>query len=1101
MIRFSLPDRESELEIPVRVARRSDDADGNGQNTLAFEFRRGADREMRLIENYIRALKERDRDDNNRRIPRIDCSIPVDCGPGFTEATIQNISPEGLLVSAKGTAVADTNVTVVFSLPGDNRPIRSACRVAYVISEGHDETVRFGAPFEEIPTVYRARIRQFIERNAAAHSLRSTWSRLDHNSHDGYSADEEELYGILRDTPGILFHILSERNLTIYDGFRMVADDQSDQEISILVSSPVSSGITSGDTVFVSFTARGSNYYFSSHVKTLKDADKTNGAILTIENPRGIHRSDNRSNRRSPVERNDGIFLRVPDDPDTVVAGKLLDISRRGFLCEITGTEDEVKVFQADISIGYRTDGRDKLFQQGRIRHVAGRPTQHSSSEMADRQTIHLGVETGVRLGSLRRRVITTARWEERIRQIQESAREDTPVHDARRITYRNSHGQEIVALENRVGMDGPDGDTPTVVIIPPAFGKKKEHPAPLALGICETFRKAGASVVVIRYDGINRPGESHNDGEVSRRGYEMLNYRPTQGMDDIAATLDYIFGTADFDPATVILVTSSMSSVDARKLLVTEKRIHGWISLMGVPAARTTLMNVLAGTDIIGNYRLNIPNGIRGMLGHLVDMDSLAADLVEERYAFLTDARYDMARIAIPVLWISGEHDHWVDSAEVEDIMAVEAGAPREIIRIPTGHNLRNSDDAMEAFRIISGYCTNLAGLDGVGVVPSRDAVLKALARERERVYRPIDSETVTAYWHTYLLGTADKHEGYDFYENLVEFRDFISRETELLSPRPGQTIADMGCGTGLLTAAILNRIVEDGKTGPPAFDEATKIVATDLIPDALMRARDKCRIILDGLDYDGPDVLRRGALSVHFIAANLEPDRSLPLRDFIANRQVPITFLKGRIEGLADSVVDRWHEEHSAILAAFLRGDNVPPDQPIPASEQAEEIHHMSRQIIAARPGKHEDGTPPGGYDALAASLFISYIRNPDYLLYQFHRMLKPDGTILVSSMRPDSDISKIFTDYIGAIEAGTADGTHRGAAKAMLNEAAALFELEEEGYFRFFTAEELYALLINAGFRDVRVERSLGNPPQAYIATGIAAEEPPEPWRNYV
>jgi ubiquinone/menaquinone biosynthesis C-methylase UbiE len=366
--------------------------------------------------------------------------------------------------------------------------------------------------------------------------------------------------------------------------------------------------------------------------------------------------------------------------------------------------------------------------------------------------------------------------------------------------------------------------------------------------------------------------------------------------------------------------------------------------------------------------------------------------------------------------------------------------------------------------------------------------------------VYQPIDTKTVTGYWYSYLLGREGESEGYDFYGNLREFRDFISREAVLLDPQPGQVIADMGCGTGLLTAALLKRIVDNEKTS--VSGNVTRIVATDLIPEALNRTREKCRFLLgpEQLDYDRPDVVRRGSVSVHFAAANLEPDTSRPLCDFIRHRHLPVTFLKGRIDGLMDRVVDRWHAEGSAELAAYLRGDNTPQPPDTPEPDRAREIHLTARRIIDGT-GVREDEIEPHSCDAVVASLFISYILNHDYLLYDFHRMLKPGGTVLVSSMRPDSDVSKIFTGYIEEVDAGAADASHRIAAKAMLNEAASLFELEEEGYFRFYTEDELRTLLSDAGFRDVRVVRSLGDPPQAYIATGIAIEDPPEPWEKYV
>ena len=59
---------------------------------------------------------------------------------------------------------------------------------------------------------------------------------------------------------------------------------------------------------------------------------------------------------------------------------------------------------------------------------------------------------------------------------------------------------------------------------------------------------------------------------------------------------------------------------------------------------------------------------------------------------------------------------------------------------------------------------------------------------------------------------------------------------------------------------------------------------------------------------------------------------------------------------------------------------------------------------------------------------------------------------------------------------------------AARAMLNEAASLFTLEEEGYFKFYSADELVKLLETAGFQRIQVHSTMGWPPQAVVATGI-------------
>ncbi len=1111
-IRFSLPNTKSELELPVRITRRESAADGNGQHRLGCEFLRKSDQHIRLIENYIRdtvALPDQD----GRQIPRITTSIPVEWDDGRSRGTIENISLTGVRISTERAVEVHRDLHLTFTLPERGGATKASARVVYTIREESSRNVRFGATFVDLPQVHRARINNFIEQTTAVTSLKSVWARLNTDGGRGYTLEGHELAVILQRVPGIVFHILMEGDLSIHTA--TASYDGGEREMRFtLVPQSGSSPSQPGQRLFVTFTALGSNYYFAAPITGISRPDATAAGSGTVENrdgvsqvvtrwPQHIHRSDDRADHRSPVESDQRLSLR-PEGGMALLEGLLIDVSHGGFLCSLTVSASETGQLQPDTAVAIETDGPVPLQSYGRIRH---REIRDDTGEGADTRVVYVGVETGVRHGTFVRREISTDEWERRLERLRNEDDGETPDVESRhietrRISYRNNEGHRIVALMNRVGDDR--SGRPTVVIIPPAFGKKKENPAPLALTLCTTFLRAGAPLVVIRYDGINRPGESHNEGGGALRGYEMIHYRPTQGVRDISTTLDFVYGNGEFIPQRVILITSSMSSVDARKLLVREGRVDGWISLMGVPAGRTTMMNVLAGTDIIANYRLSVPNGVRGMLGHLVDMDVVARDLVEEHYAFVADARHDMALIDIPVTWIVGRHDHWVDREEVEDIMSVEAGAPREVVHIPTGHNLRNSDDAAEAFRIIAQYCADAAGLSVEAAAPPREAVLQTLSREREGLYKPIDTDTVTAYWHSYLLGGDGTSEGYDFYRNLAEFREFIAQEAEMLDPQPGDHIADMGCGTGILTEALLRRLVDDG----PRNDDRppSGIVAVDIIPDALVRAEKKCRLIL-GENAPAPDI------SLEFRTANLEPDRYAPVRDFVLNRQLSPAFLRGRIEGLYDSVVDLWDREDSA--GDILRGDDIALPDDFPRADEAREFRTAARvatgHMDAAdacysifsfgdAPRQRAQREEPRRYDRLAASLFISYILNPDYLLWEFHRMLRPGGVILVSSMRPDSDVSKIFTTYIEEVDSGRADATHRGAADAMLNEAAALFELEEEGHFRFYTAEELSAMLIAAGFTDVRVRPSLGTPPQAYIATGIAVENPPEPWRNY-
>ena len=131
---------------------------------------------------------------------------------------------------------------------------------------------------------------------------------------------------------------------------------------------------------------------------------------------------------------------------------------------------------------------------------------------------------------------------------------------------------------------------------------------------------------------------------------------------------------------------------------------------------------------------------------------------------------------------------------------------------------------------------------------------------------------------------------------------------------------------------------------------------------------------------------------------------------------------------------------------------------------------------------------------YDRILSSLVLPYIFSPEYTAAAFHRALRDGGIAVVSTMRPDADISKLYSDFVARVQSGDYVPPDGVPAETVLNDlreyansAAFLLRLAEEGTFRFFSARQLGDLLRNAGFRDVTVHASFGEPAQAYVATG--------------
>ena len=463
-------------------------------------------------------------------------------------------------------------------------------------------------------------------------------------------------------------------------------------------------------------------------------------------------------------------------------------------------------------------------------------------------------------------------------------------------LQFPDQNGHEIAALLNATD---PAVKRAPVIIIPSPYGRKKEAFAPLVATLLSSFLAAGKKIITLRYDGINRPGESYQDDPQSKSGYEMLSYRISQGLSDLRAAVRFAHDNQYFTAEKVVIVSFSMSAIDVRRLMSQEESgIDSWVSCMGVPAAQTTLRSILGGIDVISNHRLGVPNGVMGLLGHLIDMDTMAADVVENKYAFLPDARLDMSRLSIPVVWISGLYDKWVDLDEVRDLMTVKAGSSREIIEIPTGHNLRTSDDAIQTFKIVANCIhERLFGAKIEACDPVKEELLRLVARERERLQKR-ETPPLSEYWHGYLMGNDRNREGYDFYKNFPEFEDFFRAQISCLGLGKGEMIADLGCGTGILLEELLSSSASS--SGAVSIQE---VLAVDLVHDALEKTRQKC----EALAAENPCL---ATIEFTFCQKNLEPNRLIPVARFNESSPASLESLRNRIGGLSSRILDRLIE-----------------------------------------------------------------------------------------------------------------------------------------------------------------------------------------------
>jgi len=113
-------------------------------------------------------------------------------------------------------------------------------------------------------------------------------------------------------------------------------------------------------------------------------------------------------------------------------------------------------------------------------------------------------------------------------------------------------------------------------------------------------------------------------------------------------------------------------------------------------------------------------------------------------------------------------------------------------------------------------------------------------------------------------------------------------------------------------------------------------------------------------------------------------------------------------------------------------------------------------------------------GTFDVVCCSLVLSYLRRPQALLKELHRVARPGAVIVLSSMKPHCDMSAIYRDFME--QQVSLEEIDR--ARNLLRAAGKIRQKEEVGHYAFFSDAELMALAVEAGF-DVRESfHSLGN-----------------------
>ncbi|HEY8375142.1 MAG TPA: PilZ domain-containing protein [Nannocystis sp.] len=885
-----------------------------------------------------------------------------------------------------------------------------------------------------------------------------------------------------------------------------------------------------GDHVHLTVTRGTFNCH--AHTQVLDRA----GARVTLEIPTNLTRFElRRAQRRSPGPQEMFVSIPLPYPPGRKLRREVLDISATGLAFKMR--PDEALLLPGTplreiVVSGANGDGETRKSAQ--VMHVT--PVSDETGEVA---YLRVGLDFGITDEAFNKGVRPRGASEKKSLGFVEkmglligrliprkSAPPPGPAGGGVEVVrYPNRRREEIVAILNTT----PRGDgrklLAPVVIIPPAHSKRKESTSGLALTLVENFARRRQDVVVIRYDGVRNIGESYKDPDCREHGREAMRMSLSQAVDDIQATLDWVYDNPIFAPTQVILVSFSLQGVVGRRAVYLDRgrRIHYWLGINGAPAAQEVIRNAAGGIDYVSQYASGKLSGVANILGVTGDIDHFCADLLREGLAFMADAKREIAEIPIPVTWLLGRYDAWIDPNTIREFMAVPAPSPRELVELDCGHMPLSSHEALMLFHTAVRHIWRfLFRQDIEPVTPD----LRELVRVRNAEWRRVPKSPLPdrrRYWHEYLLGDSGGKLAYDVLNACDEYNQFLERELELLDVRADHAVCDLGCGTGNLAARLLRR--RGARNRPPC----ARLALVDFVPAALDEAERKLRALADERGLALPEVAR--------VCVNVDISPVRTLRRFLAGELYGYDALRGIIKGLTGYSIDMWKAAEDWRLHDVLRGRELdkqdlaylaaalPPDEqdvvldfnrltrwllgrlgpsdlvrearPRFERGQAPAVHELQLTRLSIKPGDQVEQLPfpSGSFDRIACSLVLSYLSNPLEALREIHRVLRPGGRLVVSTMQPDFDMSRIYQNLLRRLQSDPnmplPPGVDRGAflrdVRAFLSSAAFLSILAEEGQFAFFSREELTMMVERAGFRRVEIHPSFGDPPQALIALG--------------
>jgi len=257
----------------------------------------------------------------------------------------------------------------------------------------------------------------------------------------------------------------------------------------------------------------------------------------------------------------------------------------------------------------------------------------------------------------------------------------------------------------------------------------------------------------------------------------------------------------------------------------------------MGVSDLQDSIRTSTGGIDYVSIYRSGVRSGVQNLLGILSDIDRWNEDGMKSRLLLLQDAQADAQKLSVPIMWIHGNYDAFVNEKRVRSILSLVQGE-KYLVSVPYGHVPTKSEEAIRAFIPAIRFLFKANGsTNPVLAVPNDNKLAVNSKTEWDRAPRT-RLASLQEFWRGYMLGTTEGSLGFDVLSMTRGYQEMMKLQVALLDINSSETLHDLGGAMG----HVLSYLADTAENTPP------KVHFYDFVPQLVEISKKRAEIL--GID-----------------------------------------------------------------------------------------------------------------------------------------------------------------------------------------------------------------------------------------------------------